>query len=80
MLRTTIVLTMLSLSAAPALAQAQDPAFLTRALAAMSAQRNQAMDAAVAQQARAEGLAQDLAKANERIKELEPKKGEQSKD
>jgi hypothetical protein len=57
-------------------AQAQqqpDPAFLQRALAAMQGQRNQAMDVAVAQQARADGLVDDLAKANARIRELEPK-------
>jgi len=39
----------------------------------LQAQRNQALDAAAAQQARADGLADDLAKAQARIKELEQK-------
>jgi hypothetical protein len=58
-----------------ALAQQQltDPAFLQRALTAMQVQRNQAMDAAAGQQARADGLQEDLNKARAKIKELEPK-------
>lgn len=66
------------LAASPVFAQQQapDPAFLQRALSAMQAQRNQAMDAAAVQQARADGLADDLAKAQTRIKELEEKSSE----
>ncbi len=59
----------------PALAQQPlDPAFLQRALGALQAQRNQAMDAAAVSEAKAAGLADDLAKAQARIKELETKK------
>jgi hypothetical protein len=63
------------LLASPAFAQQQpnDTAFQQRAIAALQAQRNQAMDNAAAQQARADGLAADLATAQARIKELEPK-------
>jgi hypothetical protein len=60
------------LAASPALAQQQaDPAFLNRALTALQAQRNAAMDQAAGEKARADGLADDLAKAQARIKELE---------
>lgn len=58
----------------PASAQDRaDPAFMQRAMGALQAQRNAAMDQAAAQQARADGLADELAKAQARIKELEPK-------
>jgi hypothetical protein len=50
-----------------------DPAFLQKALSAMQAQRNQAMDALAVSDAKAQMVAEDLAKANTRIKELEPK-------
>jgi hypothetical protein len=50
-----------------------DPALLQHAANALQAQRNQAMDAAAIAEARAAGLADDLAKAQARIKELEPK-------
>lgn len=53
--------------------QAPDPAFLQRALSALQAQRNAAMDSQVVAEARAAGLTEDLAKANARIKELETK-------
>jgi hypothetical protein len=63
--------------ASPAIAQQQpDPAFLQRAVNALQAQRNQALDAAAIAQARAAGLTDDLAKAQERIKELEPREGD----
>lgn len=65
---------LLLLVASPALGQQPDPAFLQRALSVMQQQRNAAMDAAAGQQARADGLADELAKAQARIKELEPKK------
>ena len=59
----------------PAIAQQAppDPAVLQRALSALQAQRNQAMDAAASAEIKAAGLAEDLAKAQARIKELEPK-------
>lgn len=63
-------------STASAQQQAPDPAFLQRALSVMQAQRNQAMDTAAVQQARADGLADELAKAQARVKELEPKPDE----
>ena len=63
----------------PAVAQQQDAAFLTRAIGALSAQRNQALDSAAAQQARADGLQEELFKAQERIKELEKKPAEEKK-
>lgn len=67
-------------AATPALAQqAPDPVFLQRALTAMQAQRNQAMDAQAISTAQAAGLADDLAKAQARIKELEPKLDEPKK-
>ena len=73
MKRITIALG-LSLLAAPALAQQQaDPAMLQRALGAVQVQRNQAFDLAASWEARANGLAEELTKAQARIKELEPK-------
>ena len=70
-----LVILAFALLATPAFAQQQspDPAFLQRALGAMQAQRNQAMDAAAVNEAKAAGLADDLAKAQARIKELESK-------
>lgn len=73
MKRTTIALG-LSLLATPAFAQQQaDPAMLQRALSAIQIQRNQAFDLAASWEARANGLAEELAKAQARIKELESK-------
>lgn len=71
-----LVLAILALLATPALAQQQppDPAFLQRFLGAMQAQRNQALDVAAVGEAKAQGLAEDLAKAQARIKELEQNK------
>lgn len=68
----TIVLMLLT--ATPAFAQQPDPAFLQRAAAALQTQRNAALDQAAAQQARADGLQDALAKAQARIKELEAEK------
>lgn len=63
-LRATFLLgSLLLASAAAAQQQPADPAFLQRALVALQAQRNQAMDSSAAQQARADGLAEELAKA-----------------
>lgn len=63
----------LAFIASPAIAQQSDPAFIARALAVVQAQRNQAMDQAAGEKARADGLAEDLARAQSVIKELEAK-------
>lgn len=54
-----------------------DPAFMQRALTALQAQRNQALDYAAVEAARVAALTEELGKAQTRIKELEkstPKK------
>lgn len=57
-----------------------DPAFLQQALGAMQAQRNQALDQAAVETARAAMTAAELEKAKARIKELEaPKPAEPPK-
>lgn len=58
----------------PAPSTQADPVILQRALTVLQSQRNQAMDAAAAADIRSAGLVDDLAKANARIKELEPAK------
>jgi hypothetical protein len=65
----------LGLLAAPGFAQQQppDPAVVQRALAAVQTQRNQAFDLAASWEARAVGLADDLARAQAKIKEFEAK-------
>lgn len=60
-------------TSAAAQQQAPDPAFLQRAIAALQTQRNQALDNEVAWKAQYDGAAELLAKANEKIKELEAK-------
>lgn len=50
-----------------------DPAFLQKVLRQMQSQRNQALDAHAMSEANAARLTEELAKANERIKELETK-------
>lgn len=60
-------------TAAAAQQQPPDPAFMARAAGALQQQRNQALDLVASLQARAEGLAEELAKANARIKEFEAK-------
>jgi hypothetical protein len=50
-----------------------DPAILQRVLATTQAQRNQLLDALNVSDARTAGLADELAKAQARVKELEPK-------
>jgi hypothetical protein len=60
--------------------QRPDPALLQKIIGSMQAQRNQAMDAAAIAEARGAGLADDLAKAQARIKELEPKPEANKKD
>jgi Skp family chaperone for outer membrane proteins len=61
--------------ATPALAQQQapDPAVLQRAVAVIQAQRNQALDVAASADVRAAGLADELAKAQAKLKELKQK-------
>ncbi|MHB8268227.1 hypothetical protein [Bradyrhizobium sp.] len=75
MRRSIIVLLALFTATSVAAAQQQppDPIVMQRALNSLQAQRNQAMDAAAAQEVRAAGLAEELAKAQARLKELEPK-------
>lgn len=53
--------------------QAPDTAALQRAIAALQAQRNQAWDVAVTLEMKAASLAEDLAKAQAKVKELEEK-------
>lgn len=71
-----IIVLALALLATPALAQQQPPpAFLEKAIAALQTQRNNALDAQAAAEARAALLAEELTKAKARITELEaPKK------
>jgi len=68
-----IVFATLLLLSTSAFAQQSDPAFMQRAVTALQAQRNAALDGAAAQQARADGLQEELNKAQARIKELEAK-------
>lgn len=63
----------LLLTIAPAFGQQADPAFMLKAITALQAQRNEALDSAATAQARAAVLSDELAKAQARIKELEPK-------
>lgn len=68
----SLLLLLLSVSSAFAQQQQQaDPAFMQRAINALQTQRNTALDAAASQQARADGLAEDLAKAQQKIKDFE---------
>lgn len=60
--------------ASSAAAQQADPAELSRRIAVIEAQRNQALGWHAASESARAGLAEDLARAQARIKELEPKK------
>jgi hypothetical protein len=75
MKRILIAASLACLIAGPALAQQQppDPVMLQHALTAVRAQREQAFDQSANWEATARRLSDDLAKANARIKELEPK-------
>lgn len=64
---------MLSGPPLPANAEQPDLQVLQRAVSILQAQRNQAQDSAAAAEVKAAGLADDLAKAQARIKELESK-------
>lgn len=59
--------------ATPAYAQQPDIVFLQRALGAIQTQRNAALDAQAIAEAKASGSADELVKANNKIKELEDK-------
>jgi hypothetical protein len=61
------------LATTPTLAQQPDPAVMQRALNVLQAQRNQALDAAASAEVRAAGLAEELAKTQAQLKELEAK-------
>jgi hypothetical protein len=50
-----------------------DAAFMQRAITSLQAQRNNALDNQAVAEAKATGLAEDLTKANSKIKELEDK-------
>lgn len=79
-LRSSIVFMLLLAAGAAQGQQPPDAAMLQRLLNAIEAQRNQALTQhAYAEAARA-GLAEDLARANARIKELEPKPDPAKKD
>lgn len=67
------VLLILVLSTSSAFAQQPDPAFMQRAIAALQAQRNAALDAQAVSEAKVAGLTEDLNKANLRIKGFEDK-------
>jgi hypothetical protein len=64
---------LLASSAVMAPAQQVGPAFMQRAFNALAAERSQAMDNAVTAEVRAAGLADERAKAQACIKELESK-------
>lgn len=64
--------------ATPAQAQQSDPATLQRLLAAIEAQRNQALTQHAYAEAKAAALTEDLAKAKAQIKELESQKPKES--
>jgi hypothetical protein len=70
-----LIITAFLFAASSAAAQQQqlDPALMQRTLEVVAAQRNNAMNAAAVTEAKAAGLAEELAKANARLKELEPK-------
>ena len=53
-----------------------DPVLLQRIIGSMQAQRNQALDALAVSEARLVAMTADLTKAQERLKELEPKSSE----
>lgn len=66
-----VVITAAVLLLSPAHAQPADPAFLQRVVPTLQAQRNQALDAAAAAEARVSAITEELGKAQARIRELE---------
>lgn len=77
----TIVVALLALFlVSPAFSQQADPAFLQKAISALQGQRNAALDQAAAAEAKGAVTADELAKAQSKIKELEhPKPAEPAK-
>lgn len=59
--------------------QQPDPAFMQRAIVALQTQRNNALDAQLVAEARLQGVTDELAKANAKLKELEDKKAPEKK-
>lgn len=57
-----------------------DASFMQRAITVLQTQRNSALDGQAAAEAKAAGLAEDLAKAKTKIKELEDKINPPKKD
>lgn len=68
-----MIASLLLFAAFPALAEQPDAATLQRLLAAIEAQRNQALTQHAYAEAKAAALTDDLAKAKAQIKELETK-------
>lgn len=68
-----ILVTVLALAAAPAFAEQQpaDPAFLQRALDSVATQRNNALNSAAVQEARASLLEEQVKRLEARIKQFE---------
>lgn len=60
-------------------AEQQSPEALQKIIVVLQAQRNQAMDMAASADVRSATLAEELDKANARIKELEPKTAPKNK-
>ena len=73
MKRFIIASALLFVPAAGSAQQTPDPAFLQKALTAMQAQRNQASDAQAVLEARLSMANEELAKAKDKIKEMEAK-------
>ena len=77
------IVLLVSVFSVPAFAQQPDPAFMQKAITALQAQRNQALDSAAVAEAKASGVSDELNNAKNRIKELEdkyePKKAEDKK-
>jgi hypothetical protein len=80
MMRIVLITVTAVLVSFPALAQQPDPAFLQRAVQALQAQRNAALDAEAISEAKALGLTEDLNKANLRIKGFEDKEKDSKSD
>jgi septal ring factor EnvC (AmiA/AmiB activator) len=74
MLKKILIVSAVVLSTSAAFAQQQaDVPFMQRAIAALQAQRNAALDQQAVLESKANGLAEDLAKFQAKVKELETK-------
>lgn len=71
MLKRVILISGLLTFSGCAMAQTPDPAFMQRAITALQTQRNAALDNAAVAEAKANGLQEELSKAQAKIKELE---------